>query len=84
MAPVLQDSQLRLKFRQDSWIQLKTAAGIVITENVAKAGTEETFEIKEPLQLKIGNAAGVDAWARGNALEIVPAKDTNVVNLNVK
>lgn len=84
VAPVLQDSQLRLKFRQDSWIQLKTAAGIVITAHVAKAGTEETFEIKEPLQLKIGNAAGVDAWARGNALEIVPAKDTNVVNLNVK
>ena len=76
--------QVRFKFRQDSWIQVKRANGTVLTSHLAKAGTEEVFDAKEPLQVRIGNAAGVDAWLRGSPVEIAPAKDSNVVNLNVK
>ena len=77
-------NQVRLKFRQDSWIQVKKENGEVLTSHLAKAGTEEFFDIKEGLQLRLGNAHGVDGWVRGAALEIVPPKDTNVVNLTVK
>ncbi|MFZ6772215.1 helix-turn-helix domain-containing protein [Undibacterium sp. SXout7W] len=76
--------QVRFKFRQDSWIQVKRANGTVLTSHLAKAGTEEVFDAKEPLQVRIGNAAGVDAWLRGSPVEIAPAKDSNVVNLSVK
>ncbi|MES2070701.1 MAG: RodZ domain-containing protein [Pseudomonadota bacterium] len=75
---------MKLKFRQDSWIQIKRANGTIVTSHLAKAGTEETFEVKEPLQLRVGNAAGVDGLLRGAPLDIQASKDSNVVNLNVK
>ncbi|MFZ6753168.1 helix-turn-helix domain-containing protein [Undibacterium sp. Dicai25W] len=78
------NNKLHLKFRQDSWLQVKKESGEVITSHLARAGTEEFFDVKEPVQLRLGNAHGVDAVLRGVALEIVPPKDTNVVNLSVK
>jgi len=78
------NNQLHLKFRQDSWLQVKKETGELVTSHLAKAGTEEFFDMKDALQLRIGNAHGVDAWVRGAVLDIVPPKDTNVVNLNVK
>jgi cytoskeleton protein RodZ len=78
------NDKLRLKFRQDSWVQVKKENGTVLTSHLAKAGTEEVFEVKETLQLRLGNAAGVDASLRGNAMDITTGKDSNVVNLIVK
>jgi cytoskeleton protein RodZ len=75
---------MTLKFRQDSWVQVKKENGTVVTSHLAKAGTEESFSVKEPLQVRIGNAAGVDGLLRGHPLEILPANGSNVVNLNVK
>lgn len=89
--PVLQTSvsgagnQLKLVFHQDSWVQVKKESGAVLTSHLAKAGTEEFFDLKDgPLQARLGNARGVSAWVRGNSMEIVPPKDSNVVNLSVK
>ena len=78
------NNQLRLKFRQDSWIQVKRENGTVLTSHLARAGTEEVFDMKEGLQLRIGNAAGVDGWLRGKSMGIAPGKDSNVLNMNVK
>lgn len=78
------NNQLKLKFRQDSWIQVKRENGSIVTSHLAKAGTEEVFDMKEALQLRIGNAAGVDGWLRGKSMEIASGKDSNVINLNVK
>lgn len=75
---------MTLKFRQDSWVQVKKENGTVVTSHLAKAGTEESFSVKEPLQVRIGNAAGVDGLLRGHPLEILPGNGSNVVNLNVK
>ncbi len=75
---------MKLKFRQDSWIQVKKENGAIMTSHLAKAGTEEVFSVKELLQVRIGNAAGVDGVLRGAPLEIQAEKGSNVVNLNVK
>ncbi|MET3116246.1 cytoskeleton protein RodZ [Undibacterium sp. GrIS 1.8] len=75
---------MKFKFRQDSWIQLKRENGSVVTSHLARAGTEESFDLKEPLQIKIGNAAGVDGTLRGVSLNIAPTKESNVFNLSVK
>lgn len=81
--PVDKD-MLKLKFRQDSWIQVRKENGVIVTSHLAKAGTEEVFSVKELLQVRIGNAAGVDGFLRGVPLEILAEKGSNVVNLNVK
>jgi cytoskeleton protein RodZ len=75
---------MKLKFRQDSWIQVKKENGVIVTSHLAKAGTEEVFSVKELLQVRIGNAAGVEGILRGVPLEILAEKGSNVVNLNVK
>jgi cytoskeleton protein RodZ len=81
--PVDKD-MVKLKFRQDSWIQVKKENGVIVTSHLAKAGTEEVFSVKELLQIRIGNAAGVDGILRGAPLEILAEKGSNVVNLTVK
>lgn len=76
--------QLQLTFSQDSWIQVKNAKGIVLTSHLSKAGTVESFDVDDTLQVRIGNAAGVKASLRGNVLELSPDKGSNVANLVVK
>lgn len=76
--------QLQLIFSQDSWIQVKNAKGNVLTSHLSKAGTVESFDVNDTLQVRIGNAAGVKANLRGNALELSPDKGSNVANLVVK
>ena len=75
---------MKLKFRQDSWIQVRKENGVIVTSHLAKAGTEEVFSVKELLQVRIGNATGVEGILRGAPLEILAEKGSNVVNLNVK
>ena len=73
-----------LKFRQDSWIQVKTETGTILSSHLARAGSEESFSVKQTLYVKLGNAAGVDAVLRGNALPIASERGNNVANLVVK
>ncbi|MBC7404926.1 MAG: DUF4115 domain-containing protein [Cytophaga sp.] len=82
--PVFNKEVMRLKFHQDSWLQVKKENGVILTSHLARAGTEETFSVKEALQVRIGNAAGVEGVLRGAPLEIMADKGSNVVNLNVK
>lgn len=75
---------LVLKFRENSWIQVKTETGTVLSSHLAKAGTEESFSVKQALSVRIGNAAGVDASLRGQTLTISSERGSNVANLVVK
>ena len=84
VAAAQQKNQLRLKFRQDSWVQVKKESGQILTSHLAKAGTEEFFDLREPVQLRLGNASGVDAWLRGSVLEMTPPAGVNTVNLSLK
>ncbi|MEB0138360.1 MULTISPECIES: RodZ domain-containing protein [unclassified Undibacterium] len=84
VATAQQKNQLRLKFRQDSWVQVKKESGQILTSHLAKAGTEEFFDLREPVQLRLGNASGVDAWLRGSVLEMTPPVGVNTVNLSLK
>lgn len=75
---------LVVKFRENSWIQVKTEHGTILSSHLAKAGTEESFSVKQALSVRIGNAAGVDAILRGQALNVSSERGSNVANLVVK
>jgi cytoskeleton protein RodZ len=83
-AAAVSSGVLRLKFRQDSWIQVKRENGEILNSHLAKAGTEEFIDVKETLQIRIGNAAGVDAVLRGAPLAIAGVQGSNVANIVVK
>ncbi len=73
-----------LKFRQDSWVQVKTESGTILSSHLAKAGSEESFSVKQALYVKLGNAAGVDAILRGTPMTLASERGNNVANLVVK
>lgn len=79
-----ENNLLRLKFRENSWVQVKSEKGNVLLEKLMQAGTEETIKVDQTIQVKIGNAAGVDGWLRGESLNIAPVGGSNVVNLSLK
>jgi cytoskeleton protein RodZ len=78
------NDEMKLTFSQDVWLQIKRENGTVVTSHLAKAGTQEIFSVSEPMQIRIGNAAGVQALLRGAPLAISDGSGSNVVNLNVK
>jgi cytoskeleton protein RodZ len=59
---------LVLKFRQDCWIEVKRVNGNVLLSRLLKAGETETVPMTDPVQLVVGNVAGVDAALRGAPL----------------
>lgn len=75
---------LRLRFREDSWIEIRRRDKSTMISRLLKAGTTEVFDITEPVILVIGNAGGVDASLRGAKLDLQNANNNNVVRLNLK
>jgi cytoskeleton protein RodZ len=64
---------LVLTVREDSWVELRSGAAAPLISRVIKAGSTETFEVSGPLQLVVGNAAGVAATLRGAPLMLTPS-----------
>jgi cytoskeleton protein RodZ len=68
---------LVLAVREDSWIEVRPAkGGKPLISRLVKAGSTETFELAEPVNVLVGNPAGVTATLRGAnvALPQVPGK----------
>lgn len=74
---------LVLSAKEDSWIEVRRAKGRPLLSKLVKAGTSETVEIKEPVTLVVGKAAGVEATLRGAPLPLNPTNGT-VARLSVQ
>ena len=83
-APPPGGNQLVLHFRNDSWVELKGRGKNTVASKMYRAGTSANFEITEPVQLLVGNAAGVDATLRGAPLAVPSPAKNNVARLVVK
>ena len=70
-APAVGPNALVLVVKQDVWLQVRKATGgkPMISRNV-KAGTTETFDITEPVNLTVGKPEAVDATFRGQAVAL--------------
>ena len=77
-------NQLILNLHNDSWIEIKGAGKNKVASKLYRAGSTETFEISEPVQLVVGNAAGVEATLRGAPLELQSATKNNIARLNLQ
>ena len=68
---------LVLNVREDSWIEVRPAkGGKPLISRLVKAGSTETFDVAEPVNVVVGNPGGVSATLRGAnvALPQVPGK----------
>lgn len=78
------DNHLRLIMHQDSWVEIKRKDGSILMSRIAKAGTQETFEIVEPISLVVGNAAGVDVTLRNIPVDLKSDASSNVARVTLK
>jgi len=75
---------LSLNFRQDSWVEIKRADNTVLISRLVKAGSTETVDMSQPVNIIIGNLAGVDATLRGAPVDLKAGSKTNVARLSLK
>jgi cytoskeleton protein RodZ len=74
---------LRLSIREDAWVEIRRADDTVVFSRLLLAGTSESFDVPEPLQLVVGNASGVAATLRGQPLAL-PVSKNNVARISLK
>lgn len=76
-APAVGPNALVLVVKQDVWLQVRKATGgKPMISRMVKAGTTETFDVTEPVNLTVGKPDAVDATFRGQpvALPLAPGK----------
>lgn len=76
--------KLVLKMREASWIELKRDDGSAVTSRLLPAGATESFDVGPGARLVVGNASGVDATYRGQALDLKTDAKNNVARLKLK
>jgi len=70
-------------FNQDSWLQIKRPDGRIVFARLVKAGGKEAINVDGPMSVVVGNAHGVEASLRGQALPLKVAPGGNVSYINV-
>jgi cytoskeleton protein RodZ len=75
---------LVITVREDSWIEVRRAAGAPLIARLVKAGSTETFDITEPVTLVVGKPSAVGATLRGAAVALPPVAGSSVSRVNLK
>jgi cytoskeleton protein RodZ len=75
---------LVLTMREDSWVEIKRADNSTLVSRVIRSGSTESFDIAGPVTLTVGNARGVDASLRGEALNLKSTSKNNVARIRVQ
>lgn len=84
-AAASEKNTLRVRAREESWIEIRPASGgNRAVARLMAAGDTLSIEVTEPLILVVGNAAGVDAELRGTPLQLKGSTTTNVARLSLK
>jgi cytoskeleton protein RodZ len=75
--------QLVLKVTEDSWVEIRRPGTTSLISRVVKAGSTETFDIKDPALLIVGKPGGVEASLGGTplALPLIPGGTISRVNI---
>ncbi len=64
------DTQLKLIFSEEVWVQIKDKNDKTVFEALHKAGTEKVLSLNSPLKLKIGNAPGMQLFVNGKEMDV--------------
>jgi cytoskeleton protein RodZ len=76
--------ELVLKVTSDSWVEVRSDDNSIVFSGLINAGKTETFGLRGPASLVVGNAAGVEAVFRGAPLELKVSTTGNVARLSLK
>lgn len=76
--------QLVLKVAEDSWVEIRRPGSTPLISRLVKAGSTETFDIKDPALLIVGKPAGVEATLGGAPLALPPVAGGTISRVNIK
>ncbi|MGV7210229.1 helix-turn-helix domain-containing protein [Oxalobacteraceae bacterium A2-2] len=83
-APAAGSRALVLTVNKESWIEIRRPGATPLISRLVKAGSTETFDIKDPALLIVGNPAGVQATLGGQALPLPPVAGGTISRVNIK
>jgi len=76
--------RLVFDFAQDSWVEVKDAAGKIVFSRLGKAGTREQVDVKPPFSAVIGNARGVKLERNGAPVDLGLTAKATVARLKIE
>jgi cytoskeleton protein RodZ len=76
--------QLVLKVAEDSWVEIRRPGSTPLISRLVKAGSTETFDIKDPALLIIGKPTAVEATLGGAPLALPPVAGGTISRVNIK
>jgi cytoskeleton protein RodZ len=76
--------QLVLKVTEDSWVEIRRPGSTSLISRLVKAGSTETFDIKDPALLIVGKPGGVEATLGGAPLALPPVAGGTISRVNIK
>ncbi len=76
--------QLVLKLKEDSWVEIRRPGGKPLISRLVKAGSTETFDIKDPSLLIVGKPTAVEATLAGAPLALPTIAGGTISRVNIK
>ncbi|MET0322878.1 MAG: RodZ domain-containing protein [Duganella sp.] len=83
-AAAVTGTALVLKVNEDSWVEIRRPGAAPLVSRVIKAGSTETFDIKNPSMLIVGKPAGVQATLGGAPLALPQIAGGTIARVNIK
>lgn len=82
--PAAVADELVLKFKTNSWVEIKDADGKLLLSGEQLENTEQIVSGTLPLKVKIGNATNVETTWKGAAYDLTPSIKGGVARLNLE
>lgn len=85
-APVAAEGghQLVLKLKEDSWVEIRRPGATPLISRLVKAGSTESFDIKDPALLIVGKPSAVEATLGGAPLALPTIAGGTISRVNIK
>jgi len=77
-------SAIIMRFRDESWVQVRQGDGTVLLSQMNKPDTEQVLAGSEPFELVIGNPTAVTLVYRGEPVDLSPYVRQNVARVTLK
>ena len=78
------EHQVRFKFEQESWVEIRDKNGDRIFSRLNPAGTQQTVSGPPPLSLVVGNASGVRLMHNEQPVNLGPYTQADVARLTLE
>ena len=76
--------ELVLKVKEDSWVEIRRPGTTSMIARLVKAGSTETFDIKDPALLIVGKPGAVEATLGGTPLALPTIPGGTISRVNIK